>query len=47
MMTLPLATRGAPVIVYGRPWSMTVSFSQTFSPLAASSAISRPSNEPT
>jgi hypothetical protein len=39
-----LNTRGAPVIVYGRDRSMIVSFSQTGRPVAASSAISRPSS---
>jgi hypothetical protein len=43
MITLPLNTRGAPVIVYDILWSMIVSCSQTVLPVAASSATSRPS----
>jgi hypothetical protein len=42
----PPAARGAPVIVYGCDWS-TVTVSQTFEPLRALIAISRPSSVPT
>ena len=46
MSTLPFTTRGAPVMVYGLVWS-TVMTSHSLWPVAASSAISRPSNVPT
>src|SRR5262245_2888277 len=46
MSTLPFTTRGAPVIVYGLVRSIVLT-SQSSRPVAASSAISRPSRDPT
>jgi hypothetical protein len=46
MMTLPFTTRGAPVIVYGCVASV-VCCVHTGAPVAASSAIRRPSSAPT